>query len=217
MIAKVATSASLNPHPLLSNLLWFLCSLPNMALNRTKCHDPASACFPGSGNWWYAEAWIVVGHIKLYLQVVLGGYYLYQWETWTLPELLDLLQSQTVEGGRGSWVLWWGLTCATCATCATCHVEMRIDMGRWMKVMICLIQPKLPKHHHHHHHQHHHHDQVTAPTPSLGSHGSGEGDSTYFTGERPSPHHLSVLSEFKYFSCFSNFFSNYLLTFPASL
>ena len=102
-------------------------------------------------------------------------------------------------------------------TCAPCHVEMRIDMGRWMKVMICLIQPKLPKHHHHHHHQHHHHDQVTAPTPSLGSHGSGEGDSTYFTGERPSPHHLSVLSEFKYFSCFSNFFSNYLLTFPASL
>ena len=39
-------------------------------------------------------------------------------------------------------------------------------------------------------------DQVTAPTPSLGSHGSGEGDSTYFTGERPSPHHLSVLSKF---------------------
>ena len=93
-------------------------------------------------------------------------------------------------------------------------MEMRIDMGRWMKVMLWLIQPKFPKHyyHHQHHHQHHlpyphphphphhpyHHPnrQVTAPTPSLGSHGSGEGDSTYFTGERPSPHHLSVLSEF---------------------
>ena len=45
-------------------------------------------------------------------------------------------------------------------------------------------------------HRHDDDDQVTAPTPSLGSHGSGEGDSTYFTGERPSPHHLSVLSEF---------------------
>ena len=38
---------------------------------------------------------------------------------------------------------------------------------------------------------------MTAPTPSLGSNGSGEGDSTYFTGERPSPHHLSVLSKFQ--------------------
>ena len=52
-------------------------------------------------------------------------------------------------------------------------------------------------------HRHHDDHQVTAPTPSLGSHGSGEGDSTYFTGERPSPHHLSVLSKFHSFTRFS--------------
>ena len=91
---------------------------------------------------------------KLYLRdtwAVLGGYYLYQRETWreTVPlanldtsrELLDLIHDDD--------------------------------------------------------------HQVTAPTPSLGSHGSGEGDSTYFTGERPSPHHLSVLSKFHSFTRFS--------------
>ena len=71
-----------------------------------------------------------------------------------------------------------------------------------------------PDHRDHPYHHHpdnlDHYDQVTAPTPSLGSHGSGEGDSTYFTGERPSPHHLSVLSEFPFFLLyFSHFFKTF--------